>query len=129
MDIGNVGLSDTSISDSSINSVHSVVQKQLEHDKLLIEMASTADTLVATGGNKTPLRPTKQVLQSTLTMDQSQNLLLNDSFELRNDVTVDILTNKMGDFHVSEPSKPKYLSPADIIQHFNELNMIRQKDL
>jgi hypothetical protein len=28
-----------------------------------------------------------------------------------------------------EQSKPKYLSPADIVQHFNECNMTRQKDL
>jgi hypothetical protein len=130
MDIGSAGLSDTSILDSSIDSVDSVIQKQIEHNKLLIEMAtSIADTPTVTGGNKKTLGPTKQILQNLLTTDQSQNISLDDSVDSRGNVTVDIVTNKLGGFHVSEPSKPKYLSPADIVQHFNKWNMTRQKDL
>jgi hypothetical protein len=130
MEIGSAGLSDTSILDSSIDSVDSVVQKQIERNKLLIEMATTAtDTTVATGGNKTPLGPPKLATLNTLSTDQTQNVSLDDSIDSRGNVTVDILTNKLSGFHVSEPSKPKYLSPADIVQHFNEWNMTRQKDL
>ncbi len=124
MDIGNAGLSDISNLDSSIDSMDSVVQKQIERNKLLIEMATSATEMpTVTGGNKTPLGPPKQALQNTLSTDQSQNVSLDDSVDSRSNVTVDILTNKLGGFHVSEPSKPKYLSPADIVQHFNELNM------
>jgi hypothetical protein len=120
MDIGNAGLSDTSILDSSIDSVDCVVQKQIECNKLLIKMAtSVTDMPTVTGGNKKNLGPPKQTLQNTLTTDQSKNISLDDSVDSRGNVTVDILTNKLGGFHVSEPSKPKYLSPADIVQHFN----------
>jgi hypothetical protein len=128
MDIINRGLSDTSILDFSFDSVNSVVQKQIECNKLLIEMATSAkDMPMVTGGNKKNLGPPKQTLQNTLNIDQIQNVSLDDSVDSRNNVTVDILRNKLGGFHVSEPSKPKYLSPADIVQHFNELNMTRQK--
>jgi hypothetical protein len=97
MDIGSAGLSDTSILDSSIDSVDSVIQKQIERNKLLIEMAtSVMDMPTVTGGNKTPLGPPKQILQNTLTTDQSQNVSLNDSVDSRGNVTVDILTNKLG---------------------------------
>jgi hypothetical protein len=130
MDSGSAALSDTSILDSSVDSVDSVVQKQIERNKLLIEMASSAtDTAVATGSNTTPLGNPKLPAQNTLSTDQTQNVSLDDSIDSRNNVTVDILSNKLGGFHVSEPSKPKYLSPADIVQHFNEWNMTRQKDL
>ena len=130
MDSGSAALSDTSILDSSVDSVDSVVQKQIERNKLLIEMASSAtDTAVATGGNTTPLGNPKLTAQNTLSTDQTQNVSLDDSIDSRSNVTVDILSNKLGGFHVSEPSKPKYLSPADIVQHFNEWNMTRQKDL
>ncbi len=45
MDSGSAALSDTSILDSSVDSVDSVVQKQIERNKLLIEMAtSVTDT-------------------------------------------------------------------------------------
>jgi hypothetical protein len=130
MDIGSAGLSDTSILDSSIDSVDSVVQRQIECNKLLIKMAtSVTDTPTVTGRNKTPLGTPKQATLSALATDQTQNVSLDDSIDSRGNVTVDILTNKLGGFHVSEPSKPKYLSPADIVQHFNEWNMTRQKDL
>ena len=130
MDSGSAALSDTSILDSSVDSVDSVVQKQIERNKLLIEMAtSVTDTAVATGSNMTPLGNPKLPAQNTLSTDQTQNVSLDDSIDSRSNVTVDILSNKLGGFHVSEPSKPKYLSPADIVQHFNEWNMTRQKDL
>ena len=116
MDSGSAALSDTSILDSSVDSVDSVVQKQIERNKLLIEMAtSVTDTAVATGGNMTPLGNPKLVAQNTLATDQTQNVSLDDSIDSRSNVTVDILSNKLGGFHVSEPSKPKYLSPADIV--------------
>jgi hypothetical protein len=55
MDIGSAGLSDTSILDSSIDSVDSVVQKQIECNKLLIKMAtSLTDTPTVTGRKKLP---------------------------------------------------------------------------
>jgi hypothetical protein len=96
MDIGNAGLSDTSILDSAIDSVDSVVQKQIEHNKLLIDMAtSVTDMPMVTGGKKT-LGPPKQILQNTLSTDQSQNVFLDDSVDSRGNVTVDILTNKLG---------------------------------
>jgi hypothetical protein len=130
MDIGSAGLSDTSILDSSIDSMDSVVQKQIERNKLLIEMATSVTNMpTVTGGNKKKLGPPKQILQNTLATDQNRNVSLDDSVDLRGNVTVDILTNKLGGFHVLEPSKPKYLSPADIVQHFNEWNMTRQKEL
>jgi hypothetical protein len=130
MDIGSVGLSDTSILDSSIDSVDSVVQRQIERSKLLMEMAtSVTDTPTVTGGNRTPLGQPKQTPLNTLATDQTQNVSLDDSIDSRGNVTVDILKNKLGGFHVLEPSKPKYSSPADIVQHFNEWNMTRQKDL
>ncbi len=110
--------------------MHSVVQRQIERNKLLIEIAtSVTDMPMVTGGNKTPLGPLKQAPLNTLATDQTQNVSLDDSIDSRGNVTVDIITNKLGGFHVSEPSKPKYLSPTDIVQHFNEWNMTRQKDL
>ncbi len=65
MDSGSAALSDTSILDSSVDSVDSVVQKQIERNKLLIEMASSAtDTALATGGNTTPLGNPKLPVQN-----------------------------------------------------------------
>jgi hypothetical protein len=56
MDIGNAGLSDTSILESSIDFVDSVVQEQIERNNLLIEMATSATEMpMVTLGNKTPL--------------------------------------------------------------------------
>ena len=121
MDIGNTGLSDCSILDSSIDSVDSVFQKQIEHNKILIKMAiSVTDMLMVTGRNKKTLGPPKQILQNTLTADQSQNVSLDDSVDSSCNFTVDILTNKLGGFRVLELSKHKYLSRADIVQHFYE---------
>jgi hypothetical protein len=63
MDIGSAVLSDTSILDSSIDSVDSVVQRQIERNKLLIEMAtSITDTPTVTGGNKNPWDPQNKLL-------------------------------------------------------------------
>jgi hypothetical protein len=36
---------------------------------------------------------------------------------------VDMLSDRFRSFLVTEPSKLKYLSPSDIVKHFNELNM------
>ena len=91
MDSGSAALSDTSILDSSVNSVDSVVQKQIERNKLLIEMAtSVTDTAVATGSNTTPLGNPKLLAQNTLSTDQTQNVSLDDSIDSRSNVTVDI---------------------------------------
>jgi hypothetical protein len=90
---------------------------------------SVTDTPMVTGGNKKTLGPQKQNLQNNLTTDQSQNISLYDSIDWRGNVTDDILSNKLGGFHVLELSKPKYLSLADIVQHFNKWNMTRKKDV
>ena len=75
MDSGSAALSDTSILDSSVDSVDSVVQKQIERNKLLIKMASSAtDTAVATGSSTTPLGNPKLPAQNTLSTDQTQNV-------------------------------------------------------
>ncbi len=93
MDSGSAALSDTSILDCSVDSVDSVVQKQIERNKLLIEMAtSVTDMAVATGGNMTPLGNPKLVVQNTPSTDQTQNVSLDDSIDSRNNVTVDILS-------------------------------------
>ncbi len=86
-------LSGPEVLDSSVDSVDSVVQKQIERNKLLIEMASSAtDTAVATGGNTTPLGTPKLTAQNTLSTDQTQNVSLDDSIDSRSNVTVDILS-------------------------------------
>jgi hypothetical protein len=96
MDIGSAVLSDTSILDSSVDSVDSVVQRQIERNKHFIKMAtSVADIALATGGNKTPLVTPKLTASNTLSTDQTQNVSLDDSFDSRSNVTVDTLSNKL----------------------------------
>jgi hypothetical protein len=75
------------------------------------------------------LGPPRQSTSNTLHTEQSQNDLLDDTVDLQNNVFISSLTDKFNGFHVAEPSKLKFLSPEYIVQHFNELNMTRQKDL
>jgi hypothetical protein len=91
--------------------------------------AQTSDLPIVTGGNKTPLGPPRQPALNELHMEQSQNDSLDDTIDLRNNVSINSLADKFNGFHIAEPSKPKYLWQADIVQHFSELKMTRQKDL
>jgi len=130
MDKDQTVLSDTSILDSSIDSVDSVVQKQIERNKRLAKQAANvSDSPPVTGGNKNHLGPPRQSISNTLHTEQFQNDSLDDTVDLQNNISISSLTDKFNGTHVAEPSKPTYLSPTDIVQHFNELNMTRQKDL
>jgi hypothetical protein len=66
-------LSDTSILDSSIDSVDSVVLHQREHNKLLEAMALNAqntDVPIGTGANRMPLGSPRQPSTSTSPTNQ-----------------------------------------------------------
>jgi hypothetical protein len=127
MDTDQLALTDTTILDS----VDSVVQKQIKCNKLLDKMASQSqlDSPATSGANKVPLGPLRQQGVITLAMEQSQQNSFDNTVDTPNNVSLNSLMDKFNGFHVAEPSKPKYLSPADIVQHFNELNMSHQKDL
>jgi hypothetical protein len=128
MDTDQPLLSDTSILDSSIDSVDSVVLHQRERNKLLEAMALNAQTTevpIGTGANKTPLGSPLQLSTSTSPTNQLNQSSVDEITETLDQVSLNTLNKG---FQVIEPSKPRYLS-LDIVQHFNELNMARQRDL
>jgi hypothetical protein len=102
-------LSDTSILDSSVDSVDSVVLHQRERNKLLATMALNAqnsDPSVGTGVNRLPLGPPRPGTSTSPTNQLNQSSVdeITDTLD-----HVSLNTHNKG-FQVIQPSKPRYLS-------------------